>query len=114
MAPAVRGRAARGVARPAARGSAPDDRADATVLAWAERRRRLHLHFTPTYASWLNQIEIWFRILTKAVIKDGVWRSKAQLVAQIMAYIDNYNATKAHPFQWTYAGLPLTASSANL
>ena len=81
----------------------------ASVLAWAERRRRLHLHFTPTYASWLNQIEIWFRILTKAVIKDGIWRSKAQLVAQIMAYIDDYNATKAHPFQWTYAGLPLTA-----
>jgi transcriptional regulator with XRE-family HTH domain len=81
----------------------------ASVLAWAERRRRLHLHFTPTYASWLNQIEIWFRILTKAVIKDGIWRSKAQLVAQIMAYIDDYNATKAHPFQWTYAGLPLAA-----
>jgi len=81
----------------------------ATVLAWAERRRRLHLHFTPTYASWLNQIEIWFRILTKAVIKDGVWRSKAQLVAQIMAYIHDYNATKAHPFKWTYTGQPLAA-----
>jgi putative transposase len=81
----------------------------ASVLAWAERRRRLHLHFTPTYASWLNQIEIGFRILTKAVIKDGIWRSKAQLVVQIMAYIDDYNATKAHPFQRTYAGLPLAA-----
>ena len=81
----------------------------ATVLAWAARRRRLQLHFTPTYASWLNQIEIWFGILTKAVVKHGVWRSKAQLVAQIMAYIDDYNATKAHPFQWTYAGLPLAA-----
>jgi putative transposase len=86
----------------------------ASVLAWAERRRRLHLHFTPTYASWLNQIEIWFRILTKAVIKDGVWRSKAQLVTQIMAYIDDYNATKAHPFQWTYAGLPSPNNPTNL
>ena len=79
----------------------------ATVLAWAERRRRLHLHFTPTYASWLNQIEIWFRILTRAVVKDGVWRSKAELVAQIMAYIQAYNATQAHPFRWTYTGQPL-------
>jgi putative transposase len=79
----------------------------AAVLAWAERRRRLHLHFTPTYASWLNQIEIWFRILTKAVIRDGVWRSKAQLVAQIMAYIEDYNATRAHPCRWTYTGQPL-------
>jgi putative transposase len=80
-----------------------------TVLAWAERRRRLHLHFTPTYASWLNQIEIWFRILTKAVVKDGVWRSKAELVDQIMAYIADYNATQAHPFKWTYTGQPLAA-----
>jgi hypothetical protein len=48
------------------------------------------------------------------VIKDGVWRSKAHLVALIMAYIDDYNATKAHLFQWTYPGLPLTASSLNL
>ena len=80
-----------------------------SVLDWAERRRRLHLHFTPTYASWLNQIEIWFGILTKAVVKDGVWRSKAQLVAQIMAYIAEYNATQAHPFRWTYTGQPLAA-----
>jgi len=79
------------------------------VLDWAARRRRLQLHFTPTYASWLNQIEIWFRILTKAVIKDGVWRAKAQLVAQIMAYIADYNATRAHPFKWTYTGQPLAA-----
>ena len=89
-------------------------RKHASVSAWAERRRRLHLHFTPTYASWLNQIEIWFRILTKAVIKDGLWHSKAQLVALIMAYIGDYNTTKAHPFRWTYAGLPLAASSPHL
>jgi transcriptional regulator with XRE-family HTH domain len=80
-----------------------------SVLDWAARRRRLHLHFTPTYASWLNQIEIWFRILTKAVLEDGVWRAKAHLVAQIMAYIADYNATQAHPFKWTYTGQPLAA-----
>jgi putative transposase len=58
------------------------------------------LHFTPTYASWLDQIEIWFRILAKAVLKGGVWHSKAQLVAQIIT--------------WTYTGHPLAARSNNL
>ncbi|MCR5563299.1 MAG: transposase [Desulfovibrio sp.] len=38
------------------------------------------MHFTPTYASWLNQIEIWFNIFAKAVLKGGVWHSKQQLV----------------------------------
>lgn len=81
----------------------------ASVLAWAERRRRRHLHFTPTDASWLNQLEIWFRIVAQALIKDGVWRSKAQLVAQLLADISAYDATKAHPFPGTYPGFPLAA-----
>jgi transposase len=54
------------------------------VIEWAEKRRRLHLHFTPTYASWLNQIEIWFNIFTRDVLKGGVWRSKQALVMSIM------------------------------
>lgn len=80
-----------------------------TVLEWAEKRRRLHLHFTPTYASWLNQIEIWFNIFSRAVLKGGVWRSKQALVAQIMRYIRCYNEQSAHPFRWTYEGTPLSA-----
>lgn len=79
------------------------------VLDWAARRRRLNLHFTPTYASWLNQIEIWFNIFTKDVLKGGVWRSKQTLVSQIMIYIRRYNEERAHPFKWTYAGKPLVA-----
>ena len=79
------------------------------VLAWAEKRRRLTLHFTPTYASWLNQIEIWFNIFTKDVIRGGIWQSKKELVAQIMHYIRLYNETKAKPFKWTYTGKPLVA-----
>ena len=79
------------------------------VLEWAKRRRRLYLHFTPTYASWLNQIEIWFNIFTRNVLKGGIWRSKQALVNQIMRYIRNYNEQSAHPFKWTYEGKPLSA-----
>jgi len=79
------------------------------VLAWVGQRRRLSLHFTPTYASWLNQIEIWFNIFSRDVLKGGVWRSKQALIAQIMHYIRCYNEQSAHPFKWTYKGEPLSA-----
>lgn len=78
------------------------------VLAWVEKRRHLHLHFTPTYSSWLNQIEIWFNIFTRDVLKGGIWKSRQALVSQIMSYIRHYNE-HAHPFKWTYEGKPLTA-----
>lgn len=81
----------------------------AEVLDWASRRRRLTLHFTPTYASWLNQVEIWFGIFARDVLKDGVWHSKAELIAQIMTYIRSYSEQRAKPFRWTYTGKPLAA-----
>jgi transposase len=79
------------------------------VQEWVRRRRRLTLHFTPTYASWLNQVEIWFHILSKEILRDGVWRSKQALVQQIMRYIKDYTQHRAHPFRWTYTGKPLVA-----
>ena len=79
------------------------------VMEWVSRRRRLTLHFTPTYASWLNQIEIWFHIFSQDVVKGGVWRSKQELVDQIMLYIKRYNRDRAHPFTWTYTGKVLVA-----
>lgn len=79
------------------------------VLEWAEKRRRITLHFTPTYASWLNQIEMFFNIFTRDVVKGGVWHSKKELVDQIMYYIEHYNEERAHPFAWTYSGKPLAA-----
>lgn len=74
------------------------------VTEWVESKKRIAMHFTPTYASWLNQIEIWFNILSKDVLKGGVWHSKQQLVNQIKQYIDTYNKTRAKPFEWTYIG----------
>jgi len=79
------------------------------VIDWVAKRRRLTLHFTPTYASWLNQVEIFFGIFSRDVLKGGVWRSKQELIRQIVTYIDNYNKTRARPFQWTYTGKPLAA-----
>lgn len=79
------------------------------VMEWVSHRRRLTLHFTPTYASWLNQIEIWFGIFARDVIKGGVWHSKKELIDQIMYYIKKYNEEKAKPFAWTYTGKPLAA-----
>ncbi|MBW1991325.1 MAG: IS630 family transposase [Deltaproteobacteria bacterium] len=77
------------------------------VKAWAAKRRRLTLHYTPTYASWLNQVEIWFNIFTREVIRGGIWRSKQELVGQILHYIKKYNEERARPFKWTYTGKPL-------
>ncbi len=64
---------------------------------------------TPTYASWLNQVEIWFGIFARDVLRDAVWRSKAELIRQIMEYIRIYWSERAKPFRWTYTGKPLAA-----
>jgi len=78
-------------------------------MEWVSRRRRLTLHFTRTYASWLNQIEIWFNIFARDVVKGGVWKSKKDLVDQIMFYVRRYNRDRAHPLKWTYTGKVLVA-----
>lgn len=78
------------------------------VTEWVDSKRRITLHFTPTYSSWLNQIEIWFNMLTRDVLKGGVWKSRKQLVDQLMDYVAVYNKERAKPFKWTYTGNPLT------
>lgn len=82
---------------------------DKTVKAWLAGKRKIKLHFTPTYSSWLNQIEIWFNMLSRDVLKGGIWNSTEQLAAQIIEYIDTYNKTRAAPFNWTYTGNPLVS-----
>jgi len=72
------------------------------VKEWVDSKNRMTMHFTPTYSSWLNQIEIWFNILTKDVLKGGVWHSKQQLIDQLLEYIEIYNKNRAKPFEWTY------------
>lgn len=66
-------------------------------------------HYTPKHASWMNQIEIWFGILMKKVIKRGNFCSKDHLKGKILAFIEYFNQTVAKPFKWTYQGKPLEA-----
>lgn len=73
-----------------------------SIKKWVKANKRINLHFTPTYSSWLNQVEIWFNILTKDVLKGAVWHSKQQLVEQLMLYVKTYNKERAKPFKWTY------------
>jgi transposase len=75
---------------------------------WLEDHPRWTFHFTPTHASWLNQIELFFSILTRRLLRRGIFTSKADLRTQLLAFIDRYNPT-AKPFAWTYQGKPLHA-----
>ena len=72
----------------------------AAVKAWLARRPHWHVHFTPTSASWLNQVERWFAELTRKQLQRGVHRSTRQLEADIRAFIDSHNH-QPKPFKWT-------------
>jgi hypothetical protein len=72
-----------------------------------QRDHRIVFHFTPKHASWLNQIEIWFSILVRKLIRRGNFASKEMLKTRIEQFIAYFNATMAKPFRWTYAGKPL-------
>lgn len=69
---------------------------------------RITFHFTPKHASWINQIEIWFSILARKLLRRGNFTSKQHLKQRIEAFIDYFNATMAKPFRWTMTGRPLT------
>jgi transposase len=69
------------------------------VREWLEHHPRFHLHFTPTSASWMNQVETWFSILQRRAIRRGVFRSVAVLRAAIQRFLDGWN-DEAHPFSW--------------
>ncbi len=70
---------------------------------------RITFHFTPKHASWLNQIEIWFSILARKILRRGNFTSKQDLKGKIEAFIKFFNKTLAKPFRWTYTGKPLAA-----
>jgi len=73
----------------------------------SKQGKRIVFHYTPKHASWMNQIEIWFGILMKKVIKRGNFLSKDDLKNKILAFIDYFNETMAKPFKWTYQGKAL-------
>lgn len=71
-------------------------------------QHRIRFVYTPKHTSWLNQIELWFSILVRRLLKRASFSSVAALRERILAFIDYFNRTMAKPFKWTYAGRPLT------
>jgi len=69
------------------------------VRLWLGQRPRFHVHYTPTYSSWLNQVEIWFNLITQQAIRRGSFKSTKQLIAKIEQFVAAYNP-KAKPFAW--------------
>ncbi len=70
------------------------------VKRWLAAHPRYHVHYTPTYASWLNQVEIWFNIITQKAIRRGTFRSVKDLVSKIDQFVNHYNK-ETQPFVWT-------------
>lgn len=70
------------------------------VRAWLEQHPRFKVHFTPTHASWMNLVEVWFGIVERQAIRRGVFKSVKDLNTKIRAFVDGWN-DRAHPFVWT-------------
>jgi hypothetical protein len=72
----------------------------AKVKAWLARRPRFHVHYTPTYSSWLNQVERWFGLITQRAIRRGSFDSMPDLKRKINEFVEHYNQ-HPQPFMWT-------------
>ena len=70
------------------------------VRTWLAQRPRYHIHYTPTYSSWLNQVERWFGLITQQTIRRGSFGSVKELVQKIDAFVQHYNRS-SRPFVWT-------------
>ena len=76
---------------------------------WLARHKNVHFHFTPTSASWLNQVEIWFSILSRKALRRASFSSLANLRDRLLQFVDYFNETMAKPFKWTCKGKALQA-----
>ena len=70
----------------------------------SDQTHRIVFHYTPKHSSWLNQIEIWFSILVRKLLKRASFKSQDDLKTRILGFIDYFNQTMAKPFKWTYKG----------
>jgi transposase len=73
----------------------------------SDESHRIRFVYTPKHSSWLNQVELWFSILMRRLLKRGNFSSVEDLEAQIRAFIEYFNGVLAKPFKWTYKGKPL-------
>lgn len=76
--------------------------------AWFAAHPRWIVHYTPPHASWVNQVELFFSILQRKVIRNGNFASRDDLIVKLLSFITDYDQT-AKPFKWTYAADPLVA-----
>ena len=65
---------------------------------------RFHFVHTPLHASWVNQVEIWFSILQRRVLRHGSFADQAALRTTVLGFIAHWNRAEAHPFRWTFTG----------
>lgn len=70
---------------------------------------RFHFHYTPVHASWVNQVESWFSILQKRILRHGVFNSVEALTERVAGFIDHWNEANCRPFRWKFKGYPLEA-----
>ena len=68
-------------------------------------------HFTPIHGSWLNQVELFFSVLSRKLLKRGDFASAAEFEGRLKAWLDRYNREQAHPYRWTYTGEPLVRAT---
>ena len=73
----------------------------------SDKSHLIRFEYTPLHTSWLNQIEIWFSILSRRLLKRGNFNSLENLEKRIISFIEKFNRTEAKPFKWTYKGRPL-------
>ena len=73
-----------------------------------DTNHRIRFVYTPRHASWLNQVEIWFSILARRVLKRGSFNATVDLREKLLTFIEYFNNTMAKAFKWTYKGKPLT------
>lgn len=64
-------------------------------------------HFTPTHGSWLNQVELWFSVMSRRFLKRGDFDSMEDFEERLLGFLSDYNRHHAHPYRWTYSGTPL-------
>jgi transposase len=74
-----------------------------------EKSHRVRFVYIPKHTSWLNQIEIWFSILVRKLLRRGSFSSVAELKSRILSFMEYFNKTMAKPYKWTYTGRPLMA-----
>lgn len=72
----------------------------------SDSRHRIRFVYTPKHSSWLNQIEIIFGIIHRKSLRGASFKSVAELESRLREFMDYYNRTMAHPFEWTYTGKP--------